>query len=265
MRGPSVKLLDNATLFVNEAIRNARRAKRQPAQWSFAILHLVQALELLMKHVLQLQHPLFIYENIDHPKNTVSLGLCFERLKSVAQIQVEEREERVIRRASAQRNKIVHHEHDLNPDYYFSIFIELFEFIHYFYAKHLDAELHDRIDQKLWRAEAELLAKFQNEWVVYRGQRLPRGLPFDIVTAQRYTTVRKCTENGFSYIPRGTYDGQYGPYCPDCGVSKDEFHTAICDIEACPSCGNQLLMCLAAKDRCNVEYWMPVKGKGLPG
>src|SRR3546814_8381432 len=82
-----------------------------------------------MKHVLQLQHPLFIYENIDHPKNTVSLGLCLERLKSVARIQVDEKEERAIRRASAQRNKIVHHEHDLNPDYYFSIFIELFEFL----------------------------------------------------------------------------------------------------------------------------------------
>src|SRR3546814_604723 len=107
----AVTLLDNATLFVNEAIRNARRAKRQPTQWSFAILHLVQALELLMKHVLQLQHPLFIYENIDHPKNTVSLGLCLERLKSVARIQVDEKEERAIRRASAQRNKIVHHEH----------------------------------------------------------------------------------------------------------------------------------------------------------
>src|SRR3546814_16297843 len=107
----AVTLLDNATLFVNEAIRNARRAKRQPNQWSFAILHLVQALELLMKHVLQLQNPLFIYENIDHPKNTVSLGICLERLKSVARIKFHEKEESPIRRDSTQRNKNIQQQH----------------------------------------------------------------------------------------------------------------------------------------------------------
>lgn len=258
----TVTLLDNATLFVNEAIRNARRAKRQPLQWSFAILHLVQALELLLKHVLQLQHPLFVYENIDSPKNTVSLSVALERLKSVVKIDVNEKEERAIRRAIAQRNKIVHNEHDLNPDYYLSIFLELFEFVHYFYAKHLGGEMHDRIDPMLWRAEAELLANFDSEWVVYRGVRLPRGLPFDILVAQRYTMIRKPAENGYIYLARERYEGRYGPRCPDCGVNEEEYHTAFCDIEACPGCQGQLLMCLVARDRCDVNYWMPIKGKG---
>lgn len=260
----TITLLENASLFVNEAIRNARRAKRVPYYWSFAILHLVQGLELLMKHVLQLQHPLFIYEDIDNPKNTAGIALCLSRLKSVARIQVDEKEERAIKRASLQRNKIVHHEHDLNPDYYRSVFIGLFEFIHYFYAKHLQGELHDRIDPKLWRTEAELLAQFDSEWVTYRGKRLPSKLPFDIVVAQRYSMVRKPVRTGFTYLHRERYDGSLGPDCPDCGVNAGEYHTAICDIERCPGCGGQLLMCLAADNACNVEYWLPVKGKGLP-
>lgn len=114
MSETTVTLLENAYAFVNEAIRNSRRAKLEARYWSFAILHLIQGLELLMKHVLQQQHPVLIYENIDNPKNTGSLSLCLERLKTIAKLEIDEKEERVIRRAITQRNKIVHHEYEVN-------------------------------------------------------------------------------------------------------------------------------------------------------
>lgn len=41
----SVSLRENAISFINESIQNARRSKRQPKYWAFAILHLIQGLE----------------------------------------------------------------------------------------------------------------------------------------------------------------------------------------------------------------------------
>ena len=256
---------------MNESILNSRRAKRDDKYLAFAILHLIQGLELMMKHVLRQEHPVLIQENIDNPSsNTVSIRQCLERLKNIAQIDIDEKEEKIINRAIAQRNKIVHYEYDANPFHQFSVFVELFEFVHYFHKKHVGSELHDFIDEKLWRAEAELLAQFKGEWVIYKGKKLPNYLPLEIVVAQKYKALRQSIDGECKYYPREIYgvnDNSQGfdfeGPCPDCGVDKGEYHTGYCDIEMCTICGGQLLMCLVSEERCNVEYWILKKNQKL--
>ena len=263
MSATTITLLENAYSFINEGIRNSRRAKSESRYWSFGILHLIQGLELLMKQVLKNEHPLLIYENVDIPKNTVSVSRALERLKAISGIEIDVKEEQVIRRAISQRNKIVHHEYDSNPDHNKSVFVQLFEFVHYFYAKHLPGELHDNIEEPLWHTEAELLSQFNTEWVTYRGKNLHSTLPLDIVVAQRYVAIRQKTDSGDRLFQRSPYDGRFGADCPDCYVETGEYHVGFCDIESCPVCGEQLLLCVSSLTDCAVDYWIPRKSDEL--
>ena len=255
-----ITLIENSYAFVNEAILNSRRSKRVDKYLAFSILHLIQGLELMLKHVLQQEHPVLIYENVDHPSNTVSLSQCLVRLKGIANVDIDEKEEKIIKRAISQRNKIVHHEYEVNAFHQRSVFVSLFEFVHYFHEKHIGSELHDHIDEKLWRTEAELLSEFKGEWVFYKGKKLPNYLPLEIITSQKYTSLRRSVDGGYRYYLREPYGEHGSSYfnspCPDCGVDKGEYHAAYCDIERCTVCGGQLLMCLVSEKRCNVEYWI---------
>ena len=262
-----ITLIENAYTFVNEAILNSRKAKLDAKYLSFSILHLIQGLELMLKHLLHNEHPILIYDNVDNPKNTVTLKQCLERLMNISNIDIDSNEIKIINRAISQRNKIVHHEYELNPYQQYSIFIQLFEFIHYFHKKHFQIELHDFIYEKLWRRESELLSEFKNEWVEYRGQRLPNYLPFEIVVSQKYTGLRQKTNTGYKFYSRNVYgiNNEFSQHdtCDDCCVTKGEYHLDMCDIELCPICNGQLMMCIISKSKCNLEYWILKKSEKL--
>ena len=200
-----ITLIENSYAFVNEAILNARRSKRDATYHSFAILHLIQGLELMLKHVLRQEHPILIYENVDNPSYTVSLSQCLVRLKNIANVDINKKEEKIIKRAISQRNKIVHYEYEINYFHQRSVFVELFEFVHYFHKRHVGSELHDHIDEKLWRTEAELLAEFKNEWVTYKGRSLPNYLPLEILVSQKYRALRQNKNDKVKYYPRVAY------------------------------------------------------------
>jgi hypothetical protein len=68
-----LSLLENAESFVSESISNAIAAENDPRQWKFAILAVVQAIELVLKEMRRREHWTLVFQSVDKPKLTVSL------------------------------------------------------------------------------------------------------------------------------------------------------------------------------------------------
>ncbi|MGH9732930.1 MAG: hypothetical protein ACRD4A_14645, partial [Candidatus Acidiferrales bacterium] len=151
-----LSLIENEYNFLNQSLKHYKKTSRNVHEWPFALLHLTQSIELMLKQRLSEIHPLFIFEDIDHPKNTVSLEQALSRLEA-AGVVVGDKGKVNIRRATKYRNLVVHYEFELNKFEWKEIYAQLFEFIHFFHHEHLKGELHSRIARENFAVEARLM------------------------------------------------------------------------------------------------------------
>jgi hypothetical protein len=240
-------LLENSYDFLNESLRASERADEEPKALKFAVLHIVQAIELLLKARLQAEHPSLVYENVDRRGKTVSLHQAVARIVGATQIHLSSKEQRAIRKATEWRDAIVHHEFEL-PEYQVeSVYTQLFEFISSFHNDHTTfGELHRHIDPSLWESEARLIDSFRNDFVIYNGVEVPRWWPTEVMKWQT-ATLMELHGKRYEALPYGVEPGwevnaDLAP-CHDCGVVKGMFHMEGCDVEACARCFGQLITC----------------------
>jgi len=240
--------MENAYNFLNASLTHYRRTARNVREWPFALLHLTQSLELMLKQLLRDTHPILIYEEIDHPKRTVSLEQALTRLEALG-VSIEDKERRVIRKAAEYRNRVTHYEVELNKFEWKNVYAQLFEFLHFFHQKHFNSEIHLKVKERNWPVEARLIRYFKENFVVYNGVEMHKDNPKDITDAQRIHSFAKGTRiyRRFRYGDEPTWlalrPGFAEIPCHDCGVLKGQFHTDGCDMEECPKCHGQLLGC----------------------
>jgi hypothetical protein len=145
-----LSLLDNSHAFLREAVRKALAAQTDICEWQFAIISLVQTLELSLKAILYKMHPILIYENIDAPKHTVSPLQALGRLENpaIASVNISQNERRKIESAIALRNRVTHSDFELKAEYASAKFFEMFAFVMYFQGRHLETEIENVVSSK---------------------------------------------------------------------------------------------------------------------
>jgi rubrerythrin len=140
-----LSLLENSHAFLEEAVAKAVAAESDTRQWQFAILNLVQSLELSLKAALNVIHPVLVYENIDHAKNTVGPILALERLGNpkIGRFTFAEEDRQRIKYAVKVRNQMTHSDFELTSEYAASKFFEIFAFVSEFQRRHLATKVSD--------------------------------------------------------------------------------------------------------------------------
>nr|MBC8416176.1 hypothetical protein [Candidatus Cloacimonadota bacterium] len=149
-------ILDNSKNFLIESLSKAIEAESDPNQWKFAILSLIQSIELALKERLKTEHPILIFSNIDNKKNTVSLDEALNRLIRIAKVEITHENIESISIAKKWRNLIIHYEFDFSIQLVKSVFSRLFSFLLDFYKQQLDEEVKDILPGYLWDEALEI-------------------------------------------------------------------------------------------------------------
>ncbi|MFI5251536.1 MAG: hypothetical protein ACHQQQ_03795 [Bacteroidota bacterium] len=157
-----LNLFDNSHSFTKEALSKAILAEKDPTQWHFAILFLVQAIELILKERLRREHPILIYKEIDNPKKTTTLMQTVSRLQQIAKVEFKKEDLNAIEKASEWRNIIVHFEIDVSVQIFKPVFAILLGFLSDFHQNHFEQDLHYYIPNDLWE-EAISINQYGNE------------------------------------------------------------------------------------------------------
>lgn len=144
-------LLRNATDFVDEALVNASEAETSPIRWKFAILNLIQAIELSLKEALWREHEWLVFRNIDKRTQTVSLEEAVERLTSLKQVKLSKDDIAALRLAIEKRNLIVHYKVTISPAALKPAFAKLLGLLSDIYANQLSTSLQAEVNVEKWR------------------------------------------------------------------------------------------------------------------
>jgi hypothetical protein len=211
-----ISLRENSHNFVDEALKKAVLAEKEPIQWKYAIFSLVQSIELILKERLRKEHSVLIFQDIDNQRSTIGLDLAIDRLKKIASLKFSKNDLSAIETAKKWRNLIVHYEFEIKPIELKLVFAKLLGFSMQFNKKEFDIYLDAEVKGKYWD-EALSVIEYASE-LYERAQKLieeesiPKKLICDCPNCGYDTFIIQdklncCYVCGFS---EGVFE------CPDC-------------------------------------------------
>lgn len=211
-----LSLGENAQGFLKEALAKAIAAQETPEEWRFAILNLVQAVELALKERLKREHPALIYRNVDNRSRTVSTHLAVKRLQDIADLSFGRADLAALQTAVSWRNDTVHYEVDYSITQIKVGVATVLGFLADFYRNHLDTLLDDVLPETLW-TEVVALQEFRCDL----RRRAEARLAEEGVAELNREWCRRCGLQAFVFGP--TSDE-----CYVCGYRPDLIECFIC-------------------------------------
>lgn len=213
-------LLTNSLSFFSEAVDCFRRPDGGTVRLKFAIIHLVQAMELALKETLRRINPALIYTDIDKPKHTVSITVAIQRLQSdtINKTPILLAADEVhYKHAIDLRNNLVHFECIFTEESALARFSGLFTYMLSYYERVLERSGFDVLDQDQFD---DILAVKETKQLM-------------LLRAMDYIAKDHVGEN---------------VYCPGCGEETFVLSEAKCclchfvePVVDCPNCGEHVL------------------------
>jgi hypothetical protein len=157
----SLSLTDNAFDFLYDGIEYAKKDNNR--DWKYALLHTANAIELMMKAVLEKEHWSLLFENLDNADKemltrgdfqSVKFETAHKRLKSIVGIDFSPNEEKYLTKIREKRNRITHFSVELHIEEVKSI---IAKGIGVFLKLYKEIETEENFDDKLHHINSELL------------------------------------------------------------------------------------------------------------
>ena len=145
-----LSLFENSMSFFSESLNKAITASEDALQWKFAIVSLVQSIELALKERLRVEHSFLVFRNVDNRRETVSMDLAIQRLEAIRKDIFTVNDKKSIDSAKQLRNSIIHYDFNFDTNQAESLFNTLVGFYSEFLRKNLNLQLSDLVDSELW-------------------------------------------------------------------------------------------------------------------
>lgn len=213
-------LSENASSFLTESLLYALAAEQDAHKWKFAILNLIQSVELTLKDRLKEEHFSLVYVDPAKMQATITTDQAIQRLRTIAGVEFTKKELEIVRCARDWRNEIIHYEFKLSVEKVKSIYAELLGFLSYFHSVHGQGSIEWEVDKELWK-EAKSLFQSREKMLEAAKAKCQKE---NIETANLWV----CRHCGNSYFNPSNH------ICYACGHVEDVFQ--------CEGCGKQLYL-----------------------
>lgn len=272
-----MSLTENAYDFLNASLKYFHEAdeygnhnkflsnRDKHSKWKFAIINIIQAMELLFKEILKREHPILIYENIDNGytsnNKTVSLSLALNRMVTILNLDIDNSDITKIKKVINLRNEMMHYKFHLSSEEAKQKYGMIYKFIKNFHQEYLNEDISKRINKDLEYVEGNLLY-FIDNLVPYRGSEVHKEelselkkkikknkeKEYYIINNKKYKRIKYGDEPKHSnyhalLVEKENRTYLDNPICNDCFAKKGEFHLPGCDLEICPKCYGQAIRC----------------------